>query len=86
MAARAENWQKARLIFDMVFAQLKMKGDQPVFEAGFGRYKSKVGVGPLKGRPLYISEHDLEDSGITVEQIRRRLVAQLKEEMESSRY
>ena len=72
------NEDKARFIFEQVFAESKLAWVGPEQDFDSDRYKARVQGGDLKGQLLYISTNNLEDRNVSAENIKQRLLTEIK--------
>jgi hypothetical protein len=72
------NEEKARFIFQQVFQELKVAWAGPEAEFDSDRYKARVQGGDLKGQLFYISANNLEDRNVSADNIKERLLTEIK--------
>jgi len=72
------NEEKAKFIFEQVFVESRLSWAGPEFEFDSDRYKARIQGGDLRGQIVYISTNDLEDRNVSAENIKQRLMAELK--------
>jgi hypothetical protein len=72
------NEDKAQYIFEQMFGELNLPWIGPEYDFDRDSYKARIQSGKLKGRLLYISVESLEDMDVSAEDIKMRLVKELK--------
>jgi hypothetical protein len=75
------NEKKAQFIFGQVFGELSLQWTGPEFDSDRQSYKAVITHGDLKRKLLYISVESLEDTDVSAEHIKQKLLAQLKQEL-----
>jgi hypothetical protein len=78
METTNENSQKAAFIFEQVFTELKSDWVGPEYDFDRSAYKAKIFSGDSTGHLVYISVEQLQDRDVSAEQIKLRLLTQIR--------
>ncbi len=78
MPLSTANEEKAKFIFEQVFAESKLSWAGPESDFDGDRYKARVQDGVLKGQLFYITTNNLEDRNVSAENIKQRLLTEIR--------